>query len=524
MTTMTKHVNAPRDDNFPPMLDKSQYNSWQSRMLLYIKGKEHGKDFYDSVINEPFQYGTVEVPETETTLPFTRERTYDDLTDKEKIREACDISATNIVFQGLPPDVYSLVNHHIVAKEIWDKVKLLIKAKMEQVFTDVKLARDMHSTNFDQLYAYSRQHEAHANEVRLMRQSTTGPSAILSSTLCSSNTSGLVVPVFLPSNDPIASFNKAMAFISIAFASRYPPTNNQLRTSSNPRNQETIQDDRVTIQNVQGRQTQGEDTEYLCLNFARNHEETKSNTSYPGEFYVVFDGAFGGVGNEEVVVGEGVVVTSSSLEMLTNSCLGGIMVSFIFMEGIEEEALVEFIVEWFEEDQDDKKNGKDTMLPTNNGSTEDVQPPVIQVQSQNPTSEPDVDPVSAPRPNQQTSIPFPSRRNDERRREKANDQIEKFYEIFRDLSFEISFTDALTLMPKFASTLKTLLGNKEKLSEMARTPLNENCSAVILNKLPKKLGDPGRFLIPCEFSGLQYMQTHLADLRTQAINLLPIPV
>ncbi|GKA88920.1 hypothetical protein Tco_0810732 [Tanacetum coccineum] len=204
MTTMAKHVNASGDDNCPPMLDKSQYNSWQSRMLLYIKGKEHGKDLYDSVINEPFQYGTVEVPETETTLPFTRERTYDDLTDKEKIREACDIRATNIVFQGLPPDVYSLVNHHTVAKEIWDKVKerrndslVLLEiciidqrhehdwnvnetssnqicesssAKMEQVFTDVKLARDMHSTNFNQLYAYSRQHEAHANEVRLMRQ------------------------------------------------------------------------------------------------------------------------------------------------------------------------------------------------------------------------------------------------------------------------------------------------------------------------------------------------------------------
>ncbi|GJR20312.1 reverse transcriptase domain-containing protein [Tanacetum coccineum] len=165
---------------------------------------------------------------------------------------------------------------------------------------------------------------------------------------------------------------------------------------------------------------------------------------------------------------------------------------------------------------------KDTMLPTNNGSTEDIQPPVVQVQSQNPTSEPVVDPVSAPRPNQQTSIPFPSRRNDERRREKANDQIEKFYEIFRDLSFEISFTDALTLMPKFASTLKTLLGNKEKLSEMARTPLNENCSAVILNKLPKKLGDPGRFLIPCEFSGINTCNA-LADLGA-SINLMPYSV
>ncbi|GJU97584.1 hypothetical protein Tco_1326855 [Tanacetum coccineum] len=122
---------------------------------------------------------------------------------------------------------------------------------------------------------------------------------------------------------------------------------------------------------------------------------------------------------------------------------------------------------------------KDTMPPTNNGSTEDVPPPVIPVVHHESISEPANAPVSASRPNQKASIPFPSRRNDERRREKANDQIEKFYEIFRDLSFEISFTDALMLMPKFASTLKTLIGNKEKLSEMARTPLNENCSAVI---------------------------------------------
>ncbi|GJX14655.1 reverse transcriptase domain-containing protein [Tanacetum coccineum] len=135
---------------------------------------------------------------------------------------------------------------------------------------------------------------------------------------------------------------------------------------------------------------------------------------------------------------------------------------------------------------------KDTMPPANNGSTEDVQPPVVQIQSRNQNPEPNVAPVVPPVP--KASIPFPSRRNDERRKEKANDQIEKFYEIFRDLSFEISFTDALMLMPKFASTLKTLIGNKEKLSELARTPLNENCSAVILNKLPKKLGDPGEKL------------------------------
>ncbi|GJT16718.1 reverse transcriptase domain-containing protein [Tanacetum coccineum] len=162
---------------------------------------------------------------------------------------------------------------------------------------------------------------------------------------------------------------------------------------------------------------------------------------------------------------------------------------------------------------------KDTMPPTNNGSTEDIQPPVVPVVHHESISEPVNAPVSASRPNQKASIPFPSRRNDERRHEKANDQIEKFYEIFRDLSFKISFTDALMLMPKFASTLKTLIGNKEKLSEMARTPLNENCSAVLLNKLPKKLGDPGRFLIPCEFSGINTCNA-LADLGA-SINLMP---
>ncbi|GJT41111.1 hypothetical protein Tco_0940976 [Tanacetum coccineum] len=138
---------------------------------------------------------------------------------------------------------------------------------------------------------------------------------------------------------------------------------------------------------------------------------------------------------------------------------------------------------------------KDTVPPTNNGSTKDVQPPVVQVQPQVPNSEPVVAPVSAPMPNPKPSIPYPSRRNDERRREKANDQIEKFYEIFKDLSFEISLTDALILMPKFASTLKALIGNKEKLSEMARTPLNEHCQWASLNMLPEKLGDTLKFLM-----------------------------
>ncbi|GJS43916.1 hypothetical protein Tco_0568959 [Tanacetum coccineum] len=151
---------------------------------------------------------------------------------------------------------------------------------------------------------------------------------------------------------------------------------------------------------------------------------------------------------------------------------------------------------------------KDTMPPANNGSTKDVQPPVVQIQSRNLNPEPNVSPDDTPIP--KASIPFPSRRNDENRREKANEQIEKFYEIFKDMNFEISFLDALTLMPKFASTLKALIGNKEKLSEMAK--LNETClGGLILNKLHLKLGDPGRFLIHVIFYGFNTCNA-LADL------------
>ncbi|GKF21583.1 reverse transcriptase domain-containing protein, partial [Tanacetum coccineum] len=163
-----------------------------------------------------------------------------------------------------------------------------------------------------------------------------------------------------------------------------------------------------------------------------------------------------------------------------------------------------------------------TIPTTNNGSTEHVQPPVVPVVHYEPISEPVNAPVSASMPNQKTSIPFPSRRNNERSREKANDQIEKFYKIFKDLSFEINLTDALILMPKFASTLKALIGNKEKLSEMARTLLNQHCLAVILNKLPEKLKDPDKFLIPCDFPRIDECLA-LADLGA-SINIMPLSV
>nr|GEZ55048.1 reverse transcriptase domain-containing protein [Tanacetum cinerariifolium] len=141
---------------------------------------------------------------------------------------------------------------------------------------------------------------------------------------------------------------------------------------------------------------------------------------------------------------------------------------------------------------------KDTVPPTNNRSTKDVQPSVVQIETPIPNSEPVISPVvepvvslvSAPKPNQKPSIPYPSRLHDQKYRNKANDQKEKIFQILKDLNFNISFTDALILMLKFGPTIKCLLTNKDKLFELARTPLNEHCSAVLLKKLPEKLGDP----------------------------------
>nr|GEV01582.1 reverse transcriptase domain-containing protein [Tanacetum cinerariifolium] len=115
------------------------------------------------------------------------------------------------------------------------------------------------------------------------------------------------------------------------------------------------------------------------------------------------------------------------------------------------------------------------------GSTAQIQPPIVPIS----ISERDVS-RTQPKP----TIPYPSRLNDQNLHEKATNQMEKFFQIFHDLHFDISFANALLLMPKFASTIKSLLTNKDKLFELVKVPLNENCSAMLLKKIPKKLGDP----------------------------------
>nr|GEV70078.1 reverse transcriptase domain-containing protein [Tanacetum cinerariifolium] len=147
------------------------------------------------------------------------------------------------------------------------------------------------------------------------------------------------------------------------------------------------------------------------------------------------------------------------------------------------------------------------------GSTAHIYPLVVPIS----IMEPDV-PKTQPKPN----IPYPSRLNDQKLREKATNQMQNFFQIFHDFHFDISFADALLLMPKFAFTIKNLLTNKDKLFELAKVPLNKNCSAMLLKKLPEKLGDPSKFLIPCDFLGIDVCHA-LADLGA-SINLMALSI
>ncbi|GJS15738.1 hypothetical protein Tco_0410210 [Tanacetum coccineum] len=166
-------------------------------MELYMMNRQHGRMILESVENGPLIWPTIEEN------GVTRPKKYFELSTTEAIQADCDIMATNITPQGLPPEVYALVSNHKVAKELWERIQLLINQQPE----------------FSQL------------------------------------DSGLIVPVFQKGDDPIDAINHMMSFLTAVVTSRYPTTNNQLRNSSNPRQQATINDGRVTLQPIQRRQT-----------------------------------------------------------------------------------------------------------------------------------------------------------------------------------------------------------------------------------------------------------------------------
>nr|GFA68023.1 hypothetical protein [Tanacetum cinerariifolium] len=239
-------------------------------MELYVMNRQHGRMILEFVENGPLLWLTIKENRV------TRPKKYSKLSATEAILADYDVNATNIILQGLPPEVYALVINHKFAKELWEIIQLLMQGtsltkqereckvydefdkftykkgeslrdfclrfslllndmniynmKLEQFqvntmflntlppewskfVTDVKMVRDLHTTNVNQLHAYLGQHELYANEKE---------------------------------DDPIDAINHMMSFLTAVITSRYPPTNSQLRNSSNHQQQATINNERVT--------------------------------------------------------------------------------------------------------------------------------------------------------------------------------------------------------------------------------------------------------------------------------------
>ncbi|GJZ70359.1 retrovirus-related pol polyprotein from transposon TNT 1-94 [Tanacetum coccineum] len=335
MSSNSDDIQAAGSDTRPPMLDRTDYESWSQRIRLNTLGT---------------------TPEGGVLLGPIRPRTYDDLSDAEKKRYDADVRATNIVLQGLPKDIYKLINHNIEAKAIWDNVKMLligseltkedresqlydeferfkmllgenineyyvrfhklvndmrnIKMTMPNIqlnskfvnnmlpewdrfITPVKLNKGLKETNHEQMYTYLKQHEKHAAQDQLIIEritptandqlafvSTVQPHAptlhVQSHQYPSSSATpqSPQFPHFPETSQPdsehtqtdeiLDNLTKQMALLAQSFKATLPQTNNQLRTSSNTRNQATIQDGWVVVQNVQRRQNQNQNQRYFA--------------------------------------------------------------------------------------------------------------------------------------------------------------------------------------------------------------------------------------------------------------------
>ncbi|GJU82699.1 retrovirus-related pol polyprotein from transposon TNT 1-94 [Tanacetum coccineum] len=348
MANLSEDIQCADSDTRPPMLDRTDFSSWQQRIRLYCRGKENGVNILKSIDEGPFQMGTIRDPIAEGTegaqqLGPERARVYSDLSPEDKDRYNADIRATNILLQGLPKDIYTLINHYTKAKDIWDNVKMLLEGseltkedRESQLYDDfehfrqnkgetihdyyvrfaklindmrnikmtmsrmqlnskfvnnmlpewgrfvtaVKLNRGLRDSNYDQLYAYLKQHEAHANENKMMldrfTQHTVDPLALMSnvsqqqyySQSSTTPPSTHLQPHFAdntqldsglsPTDNLIENLTNTLALLTQSYKTYLPQPKNQLRTLSNTRNQAIVQDGRVVVQNVQGRQNRGQ--------------------------------------------------------------------------------------------------------------------------------------------------------------------------------------------------------------------------------------------------------------------------
>ncbi|GKE66428.1 hypothetical protein Tco_1520589 [Tanacetum coccineum] len=123
MTTLADKAILSGADNRPPMLENDMYDSWKSIMELYMMNRQNVRMILESVENGSLIWPSIEEN------GVTRPKKYSELSATEAIQADCDIKATNIILQGLPPEVYALVSNHKVAKELWEIIQLLMQGE-----------------------------------------------------------------------------------------------------------------------------------------------------------------------------------------------------------------------------------------------------------------------------------------------------------------------------------------------------------------------------------------------------------
>ncbi|GJT93986.1 retrovirus-related pol polyprotein from transposon TNT 1-94 [Tanacetum coccineum] len=298
MTTLADKSLLSGGDNKPPMLEKHLYDSWKSRMELYMMNRPHGRMILASVEKDTL-FGLQSLTDGC--------KLYDEF-DKFTYKKGETLHEYYLRFTLLLNDM-NIYKMPLEQFQVNTKFLNTLPDEWSKFVTDVKLVKDLHTTNVDQLHAYLQQHEDMQMKFSLSQlhvspyqssqfvtpyqtqQFTTNQSTPLSITYptneyqstvhhnvyspqpsipqleyaptayqqqqpeFSQPDSSLVVPVFQKGDDPIDAINHMMSFLTAVVTSRYPTTNNQLRTSSNPRQQATIYDGKVTVQPVQGRQT-----------------------------------------------------------------------------------------------------------------------------------------------------------------------------------------------------------------------------------------------------------------------------
>ncbi|GJW76430.1 hypothetical protein Tco_0138112 [Tanacetum coccineum] len=200
MSNMSEDIQYAGSDTRPPMLDRTDFDSWQQRIRLYCLGKDNGENIMKSITEGPFQMGMViqtitEEIEGALQLGPERARVFTDLTAEEKERYKADIHATNILLQretihGYYVRFTKLINDMRNIKMTMFRMQLNSKfvnnmlPEWSRFITKVKLNRGLKESNFDQLHAYLKQHEVHANENRMMMeriiQPTNDPLALVS--------------------------------------------------------------------------------------------------------------------------------------------------------------------------------------------------------------------------------------------------------------------------------------------------------------------------------------------------------